>query len=54
MATRRPTTYDVRIWDVSKIERTRPSAGATCTGRRNGGGGDVHTTYRLRWSVAGE
>lgn len=53
MVFRRRTSYEVRIWGVSRIERARP-AGGPDRPRRRGGAGAVATSYRLRWSVAGE
>jgi integrase len=50
MASRRPTTYDVRIWAVQKItSKGQKSSGKVGKAAGQKGG----TTYRLRWVVAG-
>jgi integrase len=51
MAKLRQTSYDVRIWGVSKI---KGSSGKGANSRRRTSGMDNPTTYRLRWSVAGQ
>lgn len=54
MASRRQTTFEVRIEEVTKVVRVRSSGPEARSRRGRRGSDDTLTTYRLRWTVAGQ